>query len=338
MIDLRSDTVTKPVPEMREAIKQAEVGDDVYGEDPTVNELQRKAAEKFGKEASLFVPSGSMGNQVSINVSTQPGQEVILDSECHIYNHEMGAMSSISGVLPRSIETEKNYLPIDKVRENIWPGEYYFTKTGLIALENTQNQKGGVIYPEDKKDKLIDLADERDIPVHLDGARIFNASIATNTPVNKLTEGFTSVMFCLSKGLGAPVGSMVVGSHDFIEEARRVRKTFGGGMRQVGVLAAAGLYALENHIERLGEDHENAKILADFLEDLNQIKVNDPETNIIMIELKDDDLSAERLVEELEKKNILTGTIGSQKIRMVTHLGINREDVEKTAEVIKSII
>ncbi|KXA89312.1 threonine aldolase [candidate division MSBL1 archaeon SCGC-AAA259A05] len=337
MIDLRSDTVTKPVAEMREEMARAEVGDDVYGEDPTVNELQKMVAERFDRESALFVPSGSMGNQIAVNIHTVPGNEVILDSECHLYNYEMGNMSIFSGVQPRPIETSKKYLPLGKVRGKIRPEKYYVSKTGLIALENTHNMKGGVVYPETRARELLKLAEEKSISIHLDGARIFNAAVATNRPVDDLTGGFDSVMFCLSKGLGAPIGSMLTGSKEFIEKARRVRKRLGGGMRQVGVLAAAGIYALENHVERLEEDHQNARFLADCLEDLDQIEVKTPETNIVMFRLNNSAISSRELVEKLRERNVLVGKVGPQSIRMVIHLDVNGEDVEEAAEAIKSI-
>lgn len=338
MIDLRSDTVTKPVPEMREAMAEAEVGDDVYKEDPTANALEEKAAKKFDKESALFVPSGSMGNQIAVNVHTQRSDEVILDADCHMFNFEIGTMSNFSGVMPRPIETDKNFLPVKEVKENIRPNKYYLSRTGLISLENTHNKKGGVIYPEDKAKSLLKLAKEEYIPVHLDGARIFNASVATNRPVDKLTDGFDSVMFCLSKGLGAPVGSMLVGSEDFIEKSRRIRKQLGGGMRQIGILAAAGIYALDNHVERLKEDHDNAKRLADRLKDLEKIELKSPETNILTFRLKNTSMSTSEFLDKIEKNGVLAGTIGPKTIRMVTHLGISKEDIDEAAEVIESVI
>lgn len=338
MIDLRSDTVTEPTPEMREEIKRAEVGDDVYGEDPTVNRLQGIVAERFDRESALFVPSGTMGNQIAVNIHTDPSDEVILDSDSHIYNFELATMSSFSGVMPRAIETEKNYLPLQKVRDSARPEKYYLSRTGLIALENTLNAKGGAIYPKDEMEKLVDFAGTEGIPVHLDGARIFNAAVALGEKVKKLTAGIDSVMFCLSKGLGAPVGSMLVGRRDFVEEARRVRKRMGGGMRQVGILAAAGIHALENHVERLKEDHENAKIIADSLSELAGIKVKPPETNILILEVEGEEGRAEKIVEKAREKDVLIGTIGPNKVRIVTHLGVDREEVKIAADRIKTAV
>ncbi len=338
MIDLRSDTVTKPTQKMRERIKQAEVGDDVYREDPTINKLQEMSAERFGGEAALFVPSGTMGNQIAVNIHTNPSDEIILDSESHIYNYEMGTMSSFSGVMPRPIKTEKKYLPIDKVRNAIREKKYYLSRTGLITLENTLNAKGGVIYPVEKMQELIDFAEKNDIPVHLDGARIFNAAVALDESVETLTQGVDSVMFCLSKGLGAPVGSMLVGEREFIEKARRVRKRMGGGMRQAGFLAAGGVYALENHVERLEKDHENARAISDILSEVDGIRVKSPETNILIFEVEDGDMDAEDIVEKAEERDVLIGTIGPSRIRLVTHIGIDREEAKEAAERIKTEI
>lgn len=338
MIDLRSDTVTKPTKEMRDEMAHAEVGDDVYGEDPSVNELEREAARRFDRESALFVPSGTMGNQIAIRVLAEPGDEVILDSKSHIYNFEMGTIANFSGVIPRTIETDENYLPLEKVEKSVRPQKYYISQTSLISIENTQNVKGGIIYPKEKLEELVEFADGRNIPVHLDGARIFNASVETGEPVEELTKGIDSIMFCLSKGLGAPVGSMLVGDEDFIEEARIVRKQLGGGMRQVGILAKAGLHALDNHIKRLKEDHRNAKILADELKEIEEIEVTPPETNILTVDLTSSELEVSEFINKLEEKDVKAGSIGPQKIRFVTHLDIDKKDVERAGEIIKSIL
>lgn len=338
MIDLRSDTVTKPVPEMREAMARAEVGDDVYGEDPSINRLEEGAAETLGMESALFVPSGMMGNQIAVNIHTRPGDELILDSECHIFNYEMASMSSFSGVMPRPIATEGVHLPVDKVKGAIRTAKYYLSRTGLITLENTHNMKGGAIYPRDEAEELIELAEGEGIPIHLDGARIFNAAMASGRPVGELVEGFDSTMFCLSKGLGAPVGSMLVGSQGFVEEARRVRKRLGGGMRQAGILAAAGIYALENHVERLQEDHRRARALAERLGELEGIELEPPETNIVIFRIEDPDLEAEELVERLRKRGVLVGAYPPGRIRLVTHLDVGDEDVERAAEIVESAL
>ncbi len=336
MIDLRSDTVTKPTPQMRKAMAEAEVGDDVYGEDPTVNKLQERAADMMGMEKALFVPSGSMGNQIAINVHTKPSQEVILEADSHIFNYEMATMAAFSGVMPRPIPTPRGVLPVDKVKEAIRPPTYYLSQTGLICAENTHNRKAGAIYPQGKLKELVEFAHSKGIPVHLDGARIFNASIASGVPVKKLVRGLDSVMFCLSKGLGCPVGSMLAGSTYFIEEARKVRKRLGGGMRQIGILAAAGLYALDNHIDRLKEDHHNAKLLVKGLEDLGPVEFEPVATNIIIFSLKN--LSAEEFAQAMKEKKVLVHNISPSRIRLVTHLDVSREVILEAAQKMREVL
>jgi threonine aldolase len=321
---------------MRQAMAQADVGDDVFGEDPTVNRLQARAAELFGREAALFVPSGVMGNQIAIKVHTQPGDEVILEEASHIFNSEMAMMAAFSGVIPRPIPSERGWLRWEQIESAIRPNVYYYAQTRLICLENTHNFKGGGIYPLEWAREIIEKAHERGLKVHLDGARIFNAAVATGRSVKELTEGFDSVMFCLSKGLGAPVGSMLVGSAEFMKEARRVRKMLGGGMRQVGILAAAGLYALEHHIERLAEDHENAQILAQALKEIPEVRLEPVETNIIIFELTK--TPAEKLITELKKRNILALAIGPRRVRLVTHLDVTRADVLRAARALQEIL
>ncbi len=337
MIDLRSDTVTKPSKEMRRAMERAEVGDDVYGEDPTVNLLQQKVAELFGFEASLFAPSGTMCNQIAVKIHTKPGDEVILEESCHIFNHEQAMMAAFAGVLARPIRTERGWFTAEDVKKYIRPKAYYLSRTGLICLENTHNAKGGAVYPQHEAQKIIEFAKSQRIPVHLDGSRIFNASIATSKPVKELTRGFDSVMFCLSKGLGAPIGSMLLGDKAFIEEARRVRRMLGGGMRQVGILAAAGLYALEHNVERLAEDHENAKLLAQKIAEVDGIELAYPvETNIVIIRLKA--MSAAEFVEKLKTKGVLAGAVGPDSVRLVAHLDVNRSDILKAVEVVRQVL
>lgn len=332
-IDLRSDTVTKPTAEMRRAMAEAEVGDDVFGEDPTVNRLQERAAQLLGREAALFVPSGMMGNQIALKVHTQPGDEVILEEASHIFNAELAMMGAFSGVIPRPIATERGFMRWEQIERAIRPKVYYYSQTTLISLENTHNFKGGGVYPPELAREIVQKAHERGLKIHLDGARIFNAAIASERSVQELTAGFDSVMFSLSKGLGAPVGSVLVGSREFIERARRVRKMLGGGMRQVGILAAAGLYALEHHRERLKEDHENAQILAQELQKIDQIRLEPVETNIIIFELKR--TPAEKLVAALKARAILTHAIGPGKIRLVTHLDVSRADILTAAHAIQ---
>jgi threonine aldolase len=332
LIDLRSDTVTVPTPEMRAAMAKAEVGDDVYGEDPTTRELEEKAAELLGMEAALFVSSGTMGNQVAIAVHTRPGQEVIVEESSHIYNVEMATMARFSGVQPRVIRGERGVFTAHQVETAIRPDLYYLAPTGLVCLENTHNAAGGRVWPLAGAREILELAHSRGIPVHLDGARILNAQIATGIPARELVSGFDSVMFCLSKGLGAPVGSLVAGSREFIAEARRMRKALGGGMRQTGILAAAGLYALEHHIDRLEEDHENARLLAQGLAEIEGISVTEPETNIVVFEITSGP-SAPELCCELRELGVLASPARAgtdpRRIRMVTHLGISRDDIRR---------
>src|SRR5260370_3246589 len=263
VVDLRSDTVTKPSPEMRRAMAEAEVGDDVYGEDPTVNRLEERAAAMFGREAAILVPRGTMGNEIALKIHTHHGQEIICEERAHILNYEMAMLAHFSGCVPRPIHGEDGILTWGEIKKRISPKIYYRAQTGLISLENTHNMAGGTVYPQEVTDEICDRAHEMGLPVHLDGARIFNAAAALGKPVREITKKFDSVMFCLSKGLGAPVGSLLAGSRNLIEQARVYRKALGGGMRQAGILAAAGWIALERSPARLHEDHENVKILGE---------------------------------------------------------------------------
>lgn len=336
MIDLRSDTVTRPTTAMRRAMAAAEVGDDVFGEDPTVNRLQEVAAERFGYEAALFVPSGVMGNQIAIRVHTRPGDEIVLEAESHIFNYEMATMASFSGVLARPISTERGCFSVEQLQQTIRPKLYYLSRTALVCLENTHNMKGGTLFPLSLMSSLVEYAHAQGLPIHLDGARIFNASVATARPVNELACGVDSLMFCLSKGLGAPVGSLLVGSQAFITEARRVRKQLGGGMRQAGILAAAGLYALNHHVERLAEDHENARWLAQRLAELPGVQVTPPETNIIIARLAT--MEAAELTRRLQARGVLLSPIGRKQLRLVTHLDVARADLEAAAQTIREAL
>src|SRR5437764_9206642 len=277
MIDLRSDTVTKPTPAMRRAMAEAEVGDDVYGEDPTVNRLQERAAEIFGKEAAIFVPTGSMGNQIAVKLHTRPGQEVVIEERGHIFNFEMAAMAAVSGTIPRPVRSSdgSGILTWDEIEAALHVGgAYYVAPTGLIALENSHNLAGGTLLTRSRTEEICERAHERKLPVHLDGARIFNAATALAESVADLARPVDSVMFCLSKALGAPVGSMLLGSRDFITAARSWRKLLGGGMRQAGVLAAAGLIALEESPKLLPEDHANARRLAEGVAEVAGIQID----------------------------------------------------------------
>jgi threonine aldolase len=340
VVDLRSDTVTKPTDEMRQAMACAEVGDDVYGEDPTVNRLEERAAQIFGREAGLFVPSGTMGNQIAIKVHTRPGQEVICEERAHIFNFELSSTARLSGCLVRPIATSDGLLRWGQVRNKISLRNPHRADTGLIELENTGNMWGGIVYPTSIAREIRDRAHETGLPVHLDGARIFNAATALSTPVEELARGFDSVMFCLSKGLGAPVGSMLVGSREFIAEARRVRKALGGGMRQAGVLAAAGLIALEKHPARLCEDHANARFLAEGLARLPGIGI-DPEsapTNILIVDVRETGMDSSALSRKLAERNVLANGVDGNTIRFVTHLDVDRAGCAYALRAVEAVI
>lgn len=340
-IDLRSDTVTKPTEEMREAMARAEVGDDVYFGDPTVNRLQDRAAEMLGKEAALFVPSGTMGNQICVRLHTQPGQEVITEERSHIFNYEMAAMAVLSGTLARPVRGEDGVLDWPSIEEVIHPRRpYYVTQTGLVTLENTHNLAGGSITPVERMEEICERAHEAGLPTHLDGARIFNAAVALRRDVAEFARPFDSVMFCLSKGLGAPVGSLIAGSRNFIERARAVRKMFGGGMRQVGVLAAAGLVALEKMVTRLEEDHANARLLATGLVGVPGVKV-DPEkvqTNIVFFDVAGTGTSTTELSERLKARGVLANGLSQHEMRMLTHKDVSRADVESALGAIREAL
>ncbi len=335
LIDLRSDTVTRPTPEMRVAMAAAEVGDDVYGEDPTVNLLEKRAAETFGREAALFVPTGTMGNQIAIRLHTQPGQEVICESRSHILDWEMATVAVFSGCVIRAVATESGTLTWKDIEPVIYGRSSFRAATGLIEIENTANLAGGVCTRVDVLDEIWGHAKERKLPVHLDGARIFNAATALGVDVKTLTRGFDTVMFCLSKGLGAPVGSMLVGSAELMERARIYRKALGGGMRQAGVLAAAGLIALEKMPARLHEDHANAKFLAEALSHIEGVMI-DPdkvETNIVIFRLAEGIVAAE-VVARLKARGILASTVGPDAIRLVTHHDVSRGACITAAEAL----
>jgi threonine aldolase len=331
IVDLRSDTVTRPTPAMRQAMAEAEVGDDVYGEDPTINRLQQRAAEIFGREAALFVPTGSMGNLLAIKTWTRPGMEVICEQRAHIYHFEMGAISAIAGCLPSTVPAPDGILSWDLIEPMLRPKIYYRAQTGLIELESSHNMQGGSVYPPEVAEDICDHAHAVGIPVHLDGARIFNAATALGKSVADITRKFDSVMFCLSKGLGAPVGSMLVGSREFIDKARIGRKLLGGGMRQAGVLAAAGLVALEEMPKRLHCDHENARHLACGLARVKGVAI-DPKkvvTNILIFDVKGTGLTAESISAKLRERKILCGPTGKFSIRMVTHFDVDRAGIDR---------
>jgi len=340
LVDLRSDTVTRPTSAMRRAMAEAVVGDDVYREDPTVNRLQERAAEIFKREAALFVPSGSMGNQAAIKVHTRPGQEVLCEQRAHILNHEMGMMSAFSGCTPRAIRAEDGILSWELIAPQIHGRSDHHASTGLVSLENTSNLAGGSIYPLKTVTDICARTHEIHLPVHLDGARIFNASVASGKSVAELTVPFDSVMFCLSKGLGAPVGSMLVGSKAFIEEARTVRKMLGGGMRQAGVLAAAGLVALEETPRRLHVDHENARFLAEALAAIPGVKIDPAKivSNILFLDVTGTGLTSFELSKRLAAKNILANGLSPDSMRMVTHYDVDRAGCERAIQVLCDVL
>jgi threonine aldolase len=337
LIDLRSDTVTRPTMEMRAAMAGAEVGDDVYGEDPTVNLLEKRAAEIFGREDALFVPTGTMGNQIAIRLLTQPGQEVICESRSHILDWEMATTAVFSGCLVRAVPTERGTLTWADIEPVIYKRGSFRAATGLIEIENTANLTGGRVTTLPVLEEIWREARERKLPVHLDGARIFNASTALGVDVKTLTRGFDTIMFCLSKGLCAPVGSMLVGSAEMMEEARIFRKALGGGMRQVGVLAAAGLIALERMPARLHEDHANARLLAEALSHMEcvDIDLDSVETNIVIFKLRGG-VNASELVARLKARGVLISTVGPDAIRAVTHHDVSRDDCLAAIEALSA--
>ncbi|HEX3985151.1 MAG TPA: GntG family PLP-dependent aldolase [Acidobacteriaceae bacterium] len=334
LIDVRSDTVTKPTPAMRAAMSAAEVGDDVYGEDPTINRLEARAAAIFGREAALYLPSGTMGNQTAIRLLTQHGQEMIVEGHAHIVEWEMAMASAFSGVQLRTVDAPRGILTWSAIEPHITGKHYHRASTGLIALENTHNMAGGTVTPLEVMEEIWAGAAERKLPVHLDGARVFNAAAALGKDVRTLTRGFSTVMFCLSKGLGAPVGSMLVGTYEQMDRARNIRKALGGGMRQAGILAAAGLIALEEGPGRLHEDHANARRIAEAIAatGLVEIDLDAVRTNIVIFTLPNQG-SAAAMVEELKARGVLAGTMGRHAVRFVTHRDVDRAACEEVARV-----
>ncbi|MEM3027678.1 MAG: GntG family PLP-dependent aldolase [Candidatus Bathyarchaeia archaeon] len=339
MVDLRSDTVTLPTEEMLEAIHHAKLGDDNFGEDPTVNALEELAAKKLGKEAALLVTSGTQGNLVSLMVHAKRGDEVILEADAHIYHFEVGGLSSIAGLMPRLVPGRLGILDPRDVEEAIRPPDIHQPRTSLICIENTHNLAGGTCWPPESIKAIGDLAKDHGLAVHMDGARIFNASVALRTEARELAKPVDSVMFCLSKGLCCPAGSLVVGNEDFIEKARRVRKILGGGMRKAGVLAAPGIIALEKMVGRLAEDHENAKRLAIGLSKIPGIAIDlkRVQTNIVFFELENFDLKPHEFLEALSQRGVKALAFG-RRIRMVTHMGITKEGIDYALEVCEEAI
>jgi threonine aldolase len=339
-IDLRSDTVTKPTPAMRKAMAEAEVGDDVYGEDPTMNLLQEKVAKMLGKETSLFVPSGTMANQLAIKSHTQPGDEVIIEATSHSYNFEGGASAALSGIQFFCLKGIRGILEASQIEEAIRPDDHHFPVTRLICLENTHNRGGGSVYPIQKIAEISRFARSKGLLVHLDGARLWNASVASGIKPHEYAQWADSVSVCLSKGLGAPVGSLVAGSKPFIDRVHRFRKMFGGGMRQVGIIAAAGIYALDHHIDRLKEDHQNAKRLALGLKEINGVSIDpeEVETNILIFDVAGTAMTSLQVRDAIKKEGVLIHAVGKTQIRLVTHLDVSKEDIETALKAFHKVL
>lgn len=338
-VDLRSDTVTKPSPGMRKAIAEAVVGDDVFRDDPTVIELEHLAAEMTGQEAGLFVPSGSMGNEIAIMAHTKRGDEAIVEAESHIYLYEAGGPAVLSGVQLATLKGNRGVLTAEQVEAAIRWDDPHEPVTRLVCLENTNNHAGGVVYPIEIMREIRGLARSRGLGVHLDGARIFNAAIASGIDASEYCSLCDSTMFCLSKGLGAPIGSMLVGSGEFIKRAHRSRKLLGGGMRQVGIIAAAGIYALKNNIERLADDNARARRLGESVADVPGLEVDleTVQTNILVVDVGGSGLAVDEVILRLEKEGVLVLPFGGTTIRAVTHLDIDDADIDRTIEVFNKV-
>jgi len=338
MIDLRSDTVTKPSDSMRKTMYNAEVGDDVYKEDPTINKLQEYAADLLGKEDALYVPSGVMGNQICLNVHTQPGEEVICEADAHIFQYESGSPAALSGLQLYPVKGNNGIITTEQIEPMIRPqSAYYMPRTKIVEIENTHNRAGGTIHPIENIKKIRELVNKYNLIFHLDGARLWNASVASGISVSEYSSHFDSVSVCLSKGLGAPVGSIIAGNKDFIKEAFRVRKAWGGGMRQVGILAAAGLYALENNIERLEEDHNKAKTLAKVINDIDALEINleNVHTNILIF--KPTKISVEEALQKCAEKGLLLSIGQITTLRAVTHMDASFDDIESAGKILREV-
>jgi threonine aldolase len=340
MIDLRSDTVTKPTPAMRRAMMEAEVGDDVYGEDPTVNRLETRAAEIAGKEAALFVPTGTMGNTIAVKLLTEHGQEVICDSRAHLLDYEMSMVAWFSGCVIRAIPTADGVLSWDEVRRLIKPVNPYSAPTGLVEIENTHNMHGGTVYPMKTVREIADGAHERGLKVHMDGARIFNAAAALGMPVKEIAAPADTLMFCLSKGLGAPAGSILAGPAPLMAKGRLYRKRLGGGMRQVGVLAAACLVALEESPRRLEDDHRNARFLAENLARMAGVKIDPASvaTNIVVFDVSAVGIAPAEISARLKQRGVLLNAINDRQLRAVTHYDVSREDCARALEAVAEVL
>ena len=335
MINLISDTITKPTPEMLQAMMQAEVGDDVFGEDPSINKLEAKAAALFGKEAALFCPSGTMTNQIAITLHSGPLTEVIADESSHVYNYEVGGISFNARASVKLLPGNRGRISAKQIQGAINPADVHKARSALVCLENTSNRGGGSCYDWAELEKIRALCRQSNLKLHLDGARLFNAVVKTHTPVEKFGSLFDTVSICLSKSLGAPVGSLLIGDKVTIDQARRLRKVMGGGMRQAGFLAAAGLYALQHHVERLAEDHQLADEIANIMKNLSYVDgLLEPETNILIFYLREN-INPQHFLAWLQENNIKAACIGGQAIRFVTHLDVNQNDLNPLAECLK---
>ena len=336
MKDFRSDTVTLPTPEMKQAIFDAELGDDVYGEDPTVNELERLSAEIFGKEDAVLVSTGTMGNLVSILAHCQRGEQIIIGDKCHIYRAEAGGIASLGGIVPRILKNDDDgTMDLNEIESNIEPKDVHRAPTKVVALENTANVVGGKILSKEYMDSVKQICDQNELKLHIDGARIFNASVALEMPVSELTKSVDSLTFCLSKGLGAPVGSVIVGNKEFINDARKWRKMVGGGMRQAGIIAAAGIIGINNHYAQISKDHKNAKLLSEGLKRFKEITVEEVQTNLVFFSINTENPGL--LAEKLKAKDVLGGNGGS-RWRFATHYGIEEQDIKDTLNIFEQSI
>lgn len=340
MIDLRSDTVTKPTAGMREAIARAEVGDDVFDEDPTIHRLQETVAALLGKDSALLVPSGSMANTTSVLTHTARGDEVLLEEGAHVFNYESGASAAFGGLQMRTIAGTGGAFTLEQVAERVRPNDVHNPRTRLVCMENTHNRAGGTIFPLAEMKRIGAFCREKGIATHLDGARLWNASIASGVPMREYAEAVDSVSVCLSKGLGAPVGSLVSGTREFVQRARKTRKMLGGGMRQAGVLAAAGLYAIDHHVERLAEDHANAKLLAKALARIPGIRIDlaKVETNIVIADVRRHPLGEKGIVSAAAAEGVLFLAIGPGRLRLVTHLDVSRAQTEEACRILTTIL
>jgi threonine aldolase len=340
IIDLRSDTVTRPTPAMRAAIHAAEVGDDVFNDDPTVLRLQERVAAMLGKEVAMFVPSGTMSNQICVKAHTQPGDELLCEASCHIYNHEAGGPAVLSGVTCRTFVGDYGILDVSQLDGKIRPDDEHLVRTRLVCLENTHNRGGGRVYPLEKIQAISSWAHQNGLRMHLDGARLWNAMVASGISAKEWAAPFDTVSVCFSKGLGAPIGSALAGPREFVARARRIRKMFGGGMRQAGIAAAGALYAVENHIDRLADDHRHARVLGQAVMDTPGLRLNPPEveTNLVWFEVDPELGTSKDVAAALKQRGVLIHAAGPQMIRACTHLDVSSAQAERAAETIRQVV